>query len=108
MNLLNKSFLKVKKIKLDIGEVYLKELNGAQLMEFKTRCIDEKGELFNLTEFEKMAYLLCMVNCDENGNLLQSTNDYKLVVENLPHNVLDYLTKEIYNTNDVTGENAKN
>ena len=49
------------------------------------------------------------VNCsDENGNLLQSAEDYKAVADNLSPTVLNELVDQIYKTADISGDAAKN
>lgn len=109
MNLLQKSFLKIRKVEMPGFEepFYLKELSGGTLAKFRNTCIDEKGELFKLDDVSKMAYLICLCNCDEKGNLQQTVDDYPLIAENLPHNVLAELVSKIYDVSDVDGNNAK-
>ena len=110
MNLLSKSFLKIKKVQINgfSEPFYLKELSGSALADFRNRCLDTQGELSKLNDFEKMAYLLCICNCDENGNLLQSAEDYKAVADNLSPTVLNELVDQIYKTADISGDAAKN
>ena len=54
MNLLTKSFLKIKKVQINgfSEPFYLKELSGSALADFRNRCLDTQGELSKLNDFE--------------------------------------------------------
>ena len=93
---------------LVIDGVDVAALKGVALADFRNRCLDTQGELSKLNDFEKMAYLLCICNCDESGNLLQSAEDYKAVADNLSPTVLNELVDQIYKTADISGDAAKN
>lgn len=104
-----KSTLKVCECQISgiIEPIYIKQFSGLAMSENISRCWKEDGDLYKCTELEKIAFAICLCNCDKDGNLLQTTDDRKIVMDNLTISQLKEIESKIFEINDFTGEKAK-
>lgn len=113
--LIKKEDIKIEKLNLSDNEfIYIKEWTAQEQNDFELSLTeevkDEKGRIKdykrNLNDFR--AKLAVSSVCDEKGNLLFKTNDYKLLSKNMSAKKLSKIADAIAMLNKIDEENIEN
>lgn len=98
--------LKIKETKVCGQKIFIKELSAAQVGDYQMRCYSDKGDMKDAPDTLKMALLVSLALCDEQGNRTDLGAERE-IAECVPFAALNDLASEITDLCDLLGKRSK-